>query len=173
MIVKDLDFLIQESIPVDSIEEANEIISLLEKELQVSNEFGNNGVGLAAVQIGILKRVAIVRIDKIKINLVNAKITQTYDNIESTEGCLSLPGKSCKVKRYNQIVVENNLIDYNKFCAYGIVSIVIQHEMDHWDGKMISDLEIKTEINIGSNMPCSCGSKIKYKKCCGSKNELY
>ena len=166
MIVKDLDFLRQKSLPV-SIEESNEIISLLEKELQTSNEMGNSGIGLAAVQIGILKRVAIVRIGNIKINLVNSKILELYDPIESEEGCLSLPGKNCKVKRYNQVVVKNEFED-NKLCAYGIVSICIQHEIDHFDRGLISDIEIKPSINIGPNMPCPCGSKIKYKKCCGA-----
>lgn len=164
MIVKDLDFLRQKSLPI-SIEEGNDIISSLEKELQVSNEMGNSGIGLAAIQIGILKRVAIVRIGNIKINLVNSKILELYDPIDSEEGCLSLPGKNCKVKRYNQIVVKNEFED-NKFCAYGIVAICAQHEINHFDGKIISDIEIKKEINIGPNMPCPCGSKIKYKKCC-------
>ena len=89
MIVKDLDFLRQVSVPVSSIEEANEIIVLLEKELQYCNEIGKSGIGLAAVQIGILKRVAIVRIGNIKLNLVNCNISETYDSIDSEEGCLS------------------------------------------------------------------------------------
>lgn len=166
MIVKDLDFLRQKSLDVSSIEEANEIISSLETELQISNEIGKPGIGLAAVQIGILKRVAIVRIGNIKINLVNSKILELYDPMDSEEGCLSLPGKNCKVKRYNQIVIKNDFED-TKFCAYNLVSICVQHEIDHFDGKIISDIEIIPIINIGPNMPCACGSKLKYKKCCG------
>lgn len=166
MIVKDLDFLRQVSVPVSSIEEANEIIVLLEKELQYCNEIGKSGIGLAAVQIGILKRVAIVRIGNIKLNLVNCNISETYDSIDSEEGCLSLSG-NFKVKRYNQIVVENNLVELNKFCAFGVVSICVQHEFDHFDGKIIIDNEIKKEINIGQNMTCPCKSGKKYKKCCG------
>lgn len=166
MIVKDLDFLRKISTPVSSIEEANEVIVLLEKELQYCNQIGKSGIGLAAVQIGILKRVAIVRIGIIKINLVNSNISEIYDSIDSEEGCLSLSG-NFKVKRYNQIVVENNLIEFNKFCAFGTVSICVQHEMDHFDGKIIIDNEIKKEINIGQNMPCHCKSGKKYKKCCG------
>ncbi len=165
MIVKDLDFLRQVSTPVSSLEEANEVIVLLEKELQYCNQIGKSGIGLAAVQIGILKRVAIVRIGNIKINLVNCNISETYDIIDSEEGCLSLSG-NFKVKRYNQIVVENNL-EFNKFSGYGIVGICIQHETDHFDGKIIVDNEIKKEINIGQNMPCFCKSGKKYKKCCG------
>lgn len=168
MIVKDLDFLRQISTSVSSIEEANDIISLLEKELQHSNDMGDLGIGLAAVQIGILKRVAIARIGKVNIKLVNCNIFEKYDPIDSDEGCLSLPGKNCKVKRYNQILIENNLIGFNKFCVYGLVGICIQHEIDHWDGNLIIDNEIKN-VNIGQNMPCPCKSGNKYKKCCGKK----
>jgi len=164
MIITDVSKLHIKCDEVSSIEEENEIILRLEKELLLSNERKNYGIGLAAPQIGINKRVAIVRIaDTIKLNLVNSKIIEKHTLIESTEGCLSLPNMKASVIRYNDIMIQNgSIMDKNQYSIYGLASICVQHEMDHWEGVLISD-----RINIGPNMPCICGSKIKYKKCCG------
>lgn len=144
-----------------SLDEAADIISLLEKELELNNKGLVKGIGLAAPQIGINKRVAIIRIgDDLILNLVNAIIVEKHNLVESSEGCLSLPGQKISVMRYNDIVVENG--DGVKYSAYKMGAICIQHEMDHWEGKLITDV-----ANIGPNMPCICGSKLKYKKCCG------
>lgn len=151
-----------------SKEESIEIIGLLENELETSNKFGVEGIGLAAPQIGINKRVAIVRIGHLHFNLVNCTIGDKYNKTISEEGCLSLPGKFYNIERYNQIVIQDNeLGNIIKFSAYGLPAVAIQHEMDHWDGILISDKAIVEHKTIGPNMPCPCGKKLKYKKCCG------
>ena len=177
MIITDLLKLKSKSDVVENEDDAKKIIAELQLALDLSNKKGTTGIGLAAIQIGIDNKVAIVRMGDIKIDLVNCNIVKRYNKIISEEGCLSLPGIVHEVERSEQIVVMgNDFGSYKEFCAYGIVGICIQHEMDHWDGILITDKEKKNNINIGPNQPCLCGKldlktgkRIKYKKCCGRK----
>lgn len=157
-----------------TLEEAKHIISLLEEELNNSTRLGRPGIGLAAPQIGINKRVAIVRLDSLKIDLVNCKIANAYDSaIFKGEGCLSFPDRTDDTIRYQEIHIVDNLVGPNSFITTGLAAVVCQHEMGHWDGDLFFDhlkpkqqpVVIKSKVR--PNDPCSCGSKIKYKKCCG------
>lgn len=156
-------------------EEVGSLIETLERELDRSARLGNPGIGLAAPQIGIAKKAAIVRIsNKININLINAKIIKGYDpKMFSSEGCLSFPGRVENTIRFQEVHVENKLIYPNKFIATGLLSVVCQHEIDHISGSLFFDhlapkLEpIVKNIKIKPNDKCLCGSNIKYKKCCG------
>jgi len=170
MIIKDANILRQISEKITSKEEALDIINKLQEELNYQNTFGINGVGLAAIQIGIPKQVAIIRLNEYKLDIVNCSIHESNNKIIGDEGCLSLPGESCKIERMSEIVIKNNeLGNINNFVAFGLVSVCVQHEMDHWFGKLITDKAIKPHTNVGDNTPCPCGSKIKYKKCCKKK----
>jgi peptide deformylase len=161
-----------------SLEEATAIIELLEKELSASEQNGRPGIGLAAIQIGIPKNIAIVRInDILKVNLVNAKISKSYDKtIFKDEGCLSYPGIVKDTMRYQEIYIENNLVYPYSFTATGLFAVCIQHELDHMNGIVIEDIGLKkTKIKVRPNDPCSCGKvnkitglKVKYKNCCGA-----
>ena len=129
-IITDQNFL---KIPCEKVnlEEVPNIIHLLEKSLKNSEI---EGIGLAANQIGIKKRVAIIRMDKIKIDLVNADIVSSYDKIlVDGEGCLSVPGRTERTFRFNEIQVKNEVYPYN-FIAVGLLSVAIQHELDHLNG---------------------------------------
>lgn len=169
MIITDLSILRKKNEPV-MLDEANDIIDLLERELKNS---ADPGVGLAAPQIGINKKVAIIRVKEEKyINLVNPKITEKnnpYINLE--EGCLSLPGQVFNTQRYKEIVVVDDLHP-NGFVAVGFIATVIQHELDHLDSILISDRSVGKN-KIGRNDPCPCGKfdengkPVKYKKCHG------
>jgi peptide deformylase len=174
IITNDEDALRVHCEDVESLEEAKEIIIQLESELKESARLGRSGIGLAAPQIGIAKKVAIVRLNEIKINLINCKIGQGFDQaIFKNEGCLSFPGKYEDTLRYQEVVVSNNLIYPHSFIATGLTAVVCQHEIGHWNSDLFIDhLNPKqTPIVIKSktrpNEPCFCGSKIKYKKCCG------
>lgn len=139
MIVQDPTFLKQISSPAEE-NEVSSIIEKLEYELNLCNKNGGSGIGLAAIQIGIPKRVAIVRIGEYSLNLVNCSIARSYKKIITSEGCLSFPNFNNKKERYEQIIIENNhLGNVNNFCAYGIVAVCSQHEMDHFDGITIKD----------------------------------
>ena len=146
MIISDSDFLKKKSDKID-ISESASLIHKLEQELNISALHGAPGIGLAAPQIGVLKRVAIIRIPStgyknLYVNLVNPEIVQKYDKaIFQNEGCLSFPGINKKTWRYQEIVVKNDIKPY-LFIATGLFAVCIQHEMDHLDGIILPDLGI-------------------------------
>lgn len=149
-------------------EEVDEIIKLLENELELSRQQGFPGIGLAAPQIGLAKRAAIVRIDDVKINLINCKITKAYDKfIFKEEGCLSFPNRVENTYRFNEIVVEDNLVYPFSFSASGLIAVCCQHEIEHFNGKLFYEHKVLEKKKQSPNEKCLCGSNIKYKKCCG------
>ena len=149
-----------------SIKEASDIIALLEETLSGgSGEY--LGLGLASNQIGILKRVCIIRYKDAKMNLVNPVIRIPIERSSckmetEIEGCLSFPGKELAVPRYNQIILKAD-----NFCGEihlsGLWARIVSHEVQHLDGSGIWDTTI-----VGRNSPCPCGSGKKYRKCCGA-----
>jgi len=148
-----------------SIEEGKEIIAQLEENLDT-----DKGVGLAAPQIGINKRVAIVRLDNENINLINPRIIHSYGLVLSREeGCLSIPDTYVDVYRFREIVVVDDLHP-NGFIASGEISIVLQHEIDHLYSILMTDRAANKKLR--RNDPCPCGRKengkpVKVKKCHG------
>ena len=99
-----------------------------------------NGVGLAAVQVGILKRVVVIDLydDKGPIVLINPVILKTKGEHEVDEGCLSFPNKFAKVIRPEEVVAEYT--DRNgkrvKVNAKDLLAQAICHELDHLDGEV-------------------------------------
>lgn len=102
-----------------------------------------NGVGLAAVQVGILKRVVVIDIydDNGPIVLINPIILKTKGEREVEEGCLSFPNKFAKVKRPEEVVAEYT--DRNgkrmRVKAKELLAQAICHELDHLDGEVFID----------------------------------
>lgn len=103
------------------------------------------GVGLAAPQVNISRRLFVMKPSSFK--KAEAIINPTIEYVsqagtkDSSEGCLSIPGKNFKVKRYNKIKTTyfNRLGEYVAEEASGFRAIVFQHEYDHLNGIMISD----------------------------------
>jgi peptide deformylase len=124
------------------------------------------GVGLAAPQIGVNKRIAIVTNGAESLCLANPRIIETRGLlVHRGEACLSVPEKSFNTYRFKEIKVIDDLHP-GGFVATGLVAIIIQHEIDHLDGVLIMDRMAHSE-KIGRNDPCPCGSKVKFKKCHG------
>ena len=102
-----------------------------------------NGVGLSAVQVGILKRLVVIDLydDKGPIKLVNPVILKTKGEQEVEEGCLSFPNKYAKMIRPAEVVAE--ALDENgkkiKIKAKGLLAQAICHELDHLDGVLFID----------------------------------
>ncbi len=120
-----------------SISEAKEIV---ERMMEVIKD--EDGAGLAAPQIGVSKRVIIVRTEEGFLPLINPKITFLgIKKIVFKEGCLSLKGMWLDIERYLKIKVEAQNINGEdlSFEAEGVLSVVIQHEVDHLDGVLIVD----------------------------------
>jgi peptide deformylase len=100
------------------------------------------GVGLAAVQIGVLKQVILVEIDGKFSAFINPKITKrSWKKIAAEEGCLSVPGKFGMVKRNERVTVRaideaGNKIEMK---TKGIPAVIFQHEIDHTNGILFID----------------------------------
>lgn len=97
-----------------------------------------NGVGLAAPQVGILRRVVVIEVDEgNKIELINPRIiAKSKETLCEYEGCLSLPGESAEVKRPKAVTVEAYDRNGNVFQINGkdLLARAFCHELDHLDG---------------------------------------
>lgn len=102
-----------------------------------------NGVGLSAVQVGILKRLVVIDLydDRGPIKLVNPVITKTKGEQEVEEGCLSFPNQYAKLVRPMEVVAEalNENGEKIKIKAKGLLAQAICHELDHLDGVLFVD----------------------------------
>lgn len=112
----------------------------------VETMYVEDGVGLAAPQVGVSRRVAVVNPDPYNpdtlLALVNPRILSCSDETDCIEeGCLSVPGVRGKVERPILIEVEYQDTDGGKHCIKvdGLVSRIIQHELDHLDGVLFVD----------------------------------
>lgn len=100
-----------------------------------------DGVGLAAPQVGIIKRVAVVDIGDGKIELVNPVILSEEGKQNGSEGCLSVPGVFGEVERPQKVTVEAFDRKGNKFTVTGedLLARALCHEIEHLDGKLFLD----------------------------------
>lgn len=144
MIVTDLKILRNKSIELlDEDEEwsLKHIVNMLEIELNASKI---KGVGLSAIQIGMDIKVAIIRTEKLSLNLYNAKIIGGSEPIVfKGEGCLSIPGVYLDTERMNKITVLNGNGKEHKLEEFE--AIVVQHEIDHWSGILFTDRGVQNE----------------------------
>ena len=105
-----------------------------------------NGVGLSAVQVGILKRVVVIDVSdekekKPEYVLINPVIIKTKGEKECDEGCLSFPNQFGKVMRPTEVVVEfyNRKGEKTKLKAKELLAQAVCHECDHLDGVLFVD----------------------------------
>ena len=101
------------------------------------------GVGLAAPQVGILKRLVVIdTYEGQPLVLINPKIVEKDGEQIGDEGCLSLPGKVAVVKRPNHVVCEALDQDMNpiRVEGEGLLARAICHELDHLDGVLYPDV---------------------------------
>ena len=100
------------------------------------------GVGLAAPQVGILKRIVVIDVGEGPIVLINPEIFETSGEQTGDEGCLSVPGMAGQVTRPNYVKVK--ALDVNMeeqiLEGEGLLARAFCHEIDHLDGKMYTEL---------------------------------
>ena len=100
------------------------------------------GVGLAAPQVGILKRIVVIDVGEGPIVLINPEILETSGEQTGDEGCLSVPGMAGQVTRPNYVKVK--ALDVNMeeqiLEGDGLLARAFCHEIDHLDGKMYTEL---------------------------------
>jgi peptide deformylase len=105
------------------------------------------GVGLAANQVGLNERIAVINVDPMakeeeQVILINPEIVSKSEKIsEGDEGCLSVPGIHAPRKRHESITVKNYDLDGTMytFDADGLLATAVQHEIDHLDGLLFFD----------------------------------
>ena len=129
--------------PVNSVN--TEVKNLMDDMLETM--YAAPGIGLAAVQIGVLKRIIVIDLSKDgekknPLFIVNPEITfKSNELISYEEGCLSIPNQFAEVKRPSSCKV--NFLDYNgkkkEISADGLLATCIQHEIDHLDGILFID----------------------------------
>jgi len=127
--------LLRSSRPVEAVkpEERELLDSMLE-----TMRF-NQGIGLAAPQLGISKRIIVIDIGKGPIELINPVIKKRIGLERGEEGCLSLSGITVMIKRakkisYKGLDREGRLVEAE---AEGLLARAIQHEIDHLDGRLL------------------------------------
>ena len=100
------------------------------------------GVGLAAPQVGVLKRIIVIDVGEGPIVLINPEILETSGEQTGEEGCLSVPGKSGQVTRPDYVKVKalNEDMEEVELEGTGLLARAFCHEIDHLDGKMYVDL---------------------------------
>ena len=179
MIVKDINQLKQKCVPVSALSygEGEDIAKRLLEELSNSK----NGIGLAANQIGINKRVCIINVKEEPLILINPEIIErSKETFVFPEGCLSFPNKHVRTIRNTSIKVKADNHDEeltfsadSKDYKDAFECACVQHEIDHLDGITMFDREFKQEpikVNkIGRNekVTLTKGSEskiIKFKK---------
>lgn len=111
------------------------------------------GVGLAAPQVGILKRIVVIDIGEGPIVLINPEIIEAAGEQTGEEGCLSVPGKSGVVTRPNYVKVRayDEDMEEVEYEGEGLLARAFCHEIDHLSGKLYVDLvegELH-EVNYG------------------------
>ena len=106
-----------------------------------------NGVGLAAPQVGILKRVVVIDIGEGLVELINPVILETSGSQTDDEGCLSVPGKYAPVERPNYVKAKAMDREGNEFIIEGeeLMARALCHEIDHLDGILYIDKALPVE----------------------------
>lgn len=99
------------------------------------------GVGLAAPQVGVLKRIVVIDVGEGPIVMINPEIIETKDEQTGEEGCLSYPGKAGIVTRPNYVKVrfQDEKMDVYELEGTELLARAICHECDHLDGVLYSD----------------------------------
>ncbi|MCI8668357.1 MAG: peptide deformylase [Lachnospiraceae bacterium] len=132
------DVLQKECKPVKEVTER--IHELINDMLETMYEA--EGVGLAAPQVGILKRIVTIDVGEGPIVLINPEILETSGSQTGNEGCLSVPGKFGIVTRpeYAKVKAWNEDMEEFVLEGTGLLARAICHECDHLDGKLYVDL---------------------------------
>lgn len=128
--------------PVDEI--TPRIITLIDDMIETMRKA--QGCGLAAVQVGVLRRIAVIEVEEGKVyELINPRIVAYAGEQQEQEGCLSNPGEYGITKRPRAVTVRATDRHGNEYELNGtdLLARAICHECDHLDGKLFTDVQIR------------------------------
>ena len=144
------EILKKKSREVDVIDE--KIQTLIDDMIETMHKY--NGVGLAAVQVGVLKRVVVIDIydDKGPIVMINPVIIKTKGAEEVDEGCLSFPNQFAKVIRPTEVVAEYTDREGKRMRvkAKELLAQAICHELDHLNGEVFIDKIVPGTLEVSN-----------------------
>ncbi|MEA2087428.1 MAG: peptide deformylase [Candidatus Caldatribacteriota bacterium] len=146
----------EKALPVEEV--TPEILNLIKD--MAETMYADSGVGLAAPQVGVSKRIILVDGEEDGlIVLINPIITQSEGEVVEEEGCLSIPGVYSKVRRSSKVTIKalNENGDPIEITKEGLTARAFQHEIDHLDGILFIDRIGRMERQILLN-------KLKKKK---------
>lgn len=105
----------------------------------------NNGCGLAAVQVGVLRRAIVIDVNHMRLELINPEIVESYGEQIEKEGCLSVKNEYAYVKRPEEVTVKALDRYGNEFMISGVdlLARAFCHEIDHLEGILFTDKIIK------------------------------
>lgn len=108
----------------------------------IDTMYESDGVGLAAPQVGILKRIVVIDVGEGPVIMINPEIIETSGSQTGQEGCLSVPGKAGIVTRPNYVKAKAYDLEMNEYIVEGeeLMARAICHELDHLDGGLYIDL---------------------------------
>lgn len=137
-IVKDGDEVLRKA--CRPVTEFNERLHILLDDMK-ETLINANGAGLAAPQVGILRRVALVSVDEDYFELINPEIIEVSGEETSAEGCLSIPGVVGTVSRPYRVTVKAQDRFGKEYTATGegLLARAFCHELDHLDGVLFKD----------------------------------
>lgn len=124
--------------PVESVN--NRILTLIDDMIETMYEA--QGVGLAAPQVGILKRIVVIDVGEGPIVMINPEILETSGSQTGSEGCLSIPGKAGIVTRPNYVKAKAFDENMEEYIIEGeeLLARAICHELAHLDGHLYVEL---------------------------------
>lgn len=130
----------KKAVPVETIDDT---VRSLAADM-ISTMYAENGIGLAATQVNVQKRIVVIDLSEHKndpIVLINPEILSKTGSEEMQEGCLSVPDvfetvERAELIRFRYLNLDNKLIEQE---TNGLLAVCIQHEIDHLDGKLFID----------------------------------
>ena len=127
------------------VKEINDKIRDLFEDMKETMYGCGNGIGLAAPQVGILKRMIVIDVGEGLMEIINPVILEQEGEQLEVEGCLSIPGVYGEVKRPERIVVEYTNLDGERVKVEGrdLLARCLSHEIDHLDGMLFTDKVVR------------------------------
>lgn len=127
------------------VSEINDKIRDLLKDMKETMYACGNGIGLAAPQVGILKRMIVIDVGEGLMEIINPVILEQEGEQVEVEGCLSVPGVFGEVKRPARVVVEYTNLEGKRVKVEGteLLARCLCHEIDHLDGILFTDKVIR------------------------------
>ncbi len=123
--------------PCKPVKEVTERIKTLIDDM-IETMYDAEGVGLAAPQVGVLKRIVVIDVGEGPFVMINPRVLETSGEQKGTEGCLSVPGKCGMVTRpnYAKVIAYNENMEPCEIEGTELKARAMLHEIDHLDGKL-------------------------------------